>query len=94
MQNLLEIIFDDLREAVVLFLFVIVFAAVFSAFSGVTDNYIGNEQTKENIESIQAISINGVYLFIAVSGIATVLALIGWITGFFESILNMMQFSR
>jgi Flp pilus assembly pilin Flp len=94
MQNLLGILFDDLRVTLALLFFAIVLTAVFSTFSGITDTYIDNEQTKENIESIQAISINGLYLFIAVSGIATLLALLGWITGFFESILDLIQFSR
>ncbi len=94
MQNLLGILFDDLRVTLALLLFAIVLTAVFSAFSGITDTYIDNEQTKENIENIQAISINGLYLFIAVSGIATLLAVLGWIAGFFESILDLIQLSR
>ena len=91
MQNLLGIIFDDFRVTVVLILLVIVLSVVFGVLSDITDRHIENEQANENIENLQTISINGFYLLIAVSGIATVLALLAWFSGFLGSILDLIR---
>lgn len=91
MQKLLEIFFDDLRITVTVIIVIVLLIAFFGAIEPLTDKLVQDENTKENIENIESISINGLYLFIAISGIGTVLALLGWFTGFFEDILNMLR---
>jgi hypothetical protein len=91
MQRLLTIFFDDLRLTIVLLLSFVVIAAFFGAFSQISDKFIQNEKTKENIENIESISINGFYLLLAISGIGTVLALLALVTGIFDDILELIR---
>ena len=92
MQKLLGIFFDDMRFTIILIIVIAILIAFFGAIEPITDKHVQDENTKENIENIESISINGLHLLIAISGIGTVLALIGWFTGFFEDILDMLRF--
>lgn len=91
MQKLLDIFFDDLRITVTVIIVIGLLIAFFGAIEPITDKIVQDENTKENIENIESISINSLYLLIAISGIGTVLALIGWFTGFFEDFLDMIR---
>jgi len=86
MQKLLTIFIDNLRLTAVLLISLIILAAFFGAVSQNQD-----EKTKESIENIESIYINGMYLLLAISGIVTVLALLAWVTGIFDSILDLIR---
>lgn len=92
MRGLLTIFFNDLRVTLILFLLIFVFLPVsFEVLDQFSDKFVQDEKTRESISNIESISINGLYLYLLVGGIGTTLAVLAWITGFFDSILDMIR---
>ncbi|WFN35241.1 hypothetical protein L1S32_03730 [Methanogenium sp. S4BF] len=91
MHKLFNIFFEDLRVTICLLIVLAALAAFFGAIEPITEKYVQDENSKENIENIESISINGFSLLLTISGIGTVLAVIAWFAGLFDGIISMIK---